>query len=218
MLAFLLTVIQIFALNALVYLAWRPLSFRPFMYKWFSNSFSSRALLAPMLLSVFSHQHFFHFLLNMYVLNSFAEATQQKFLGGAQFLAFFLSAGLFGSLASLIEKSLSGRVVRSLGASGAVMGLLAYTCLMIPDSQLQIIFVPSFTFSASSAITALMAFDMLGLLLRWRMFDHAAHLGGAVFGLLYAHGLQDFIWNSYGDWIVEKHEAWKEEDGKKKRK
>jgi rhomboid-like protein len=27
--------------------------------------------------------------------------------------------------------------------------------------------------------------DVVGALLRWRMFDHVAHLGGAAFGLFY---------------------------------
>lgn len=33
----------------------------------------------------------------------------------------------------------------------------------------------------------LVLFDIVGLLARWRSFDHAAHLGGALFGYLYYH-------------------------------
>jgi len=40
---------------------------------------------------------------------------------------------------------------------------------------------------------ALLSFDFNGILLGWRLFDHAAHLGGAVFGLWYAYGGAKYI-------------------------
>lgn len=98
------------------------------------------------------------------------------------------------------------------------MAMLGYVCCKYPDSQLSIIFLPMFTFSASSvsgdtslryiiypakdynfflysylyfscmritkkALKAIMAVDAVGCVLRWTFFDHAAHLGGALFGL-----------------------------------
>lgn len=33
------------------------------------------------------------------------------------------------------------------------------------------------------AIKAILAFDMAGVVLGWKLFDHAAHLGGALFGM-----------------------------------
>lgn len=33
------------------------------------------------------------------------------------------------------------------------------------------------------ALKAIIAFDTAGLALGWRFFDHAAHLGGALFGM-----------------------------------
>lgn len=38
-------------------------------------------------------------------------------------------------------------------------------------------------FSYEQGILALLTFDTLGLVLRWKMFDHAAHLGGTLFGM-----------------------------------
>jgi rhomboid-like protein len=55
--------------------------------------------------------------------------------------------------------------------------------MKVPDAKLQIIFLPFFTFSAENAVYGLLAFDALGLVLGWKMFDHAAHLGGALFGM-----------------------------------
>ena len=40
----------------------------------------------------------------------------------------------------------------------------------------------------------LMTFDALGLLLGWKVFDHAAHLGGVLFGM-YVAQLADFYFS-----------------------
>jgi rhomboid-like protein len=55
--------------------------------------------------------------------------------------------------------------------------------MKIPDARLSIVFLPFFHFSAEQAIYGLIAFDLLGLIFRFRMFDHAAHLGGTLFGV-----------------------------------
>lgn len=67
--------------------------------------------------------------------------------------------------------------------SGAIMGILAYVCTKYPDTELGILFLPMVTFSAGSAIKVLMGVDLAGCILGWRMFDHAAHLGGALVGM-----------------------------------
>ena len=67
--------------------------------------------------------------------------------------------------------------------SGAIMAVLGYVCTESPDSRLAIVLLPMLTFTAGTAIKALVAFDTLGALLRWQLFDHAAHLGGTLFGV-----------------------------------
>lgn len=67
--------------------------------------------------------------------------------------------------------------------SGAVMAVLGYVCTQFPDNQISIIFLPWFHFSAETGIKAIMALDLAGCLLGWKLFDHAAHLGGALFGM-----------------------------------
>lgn len=63
------------------------------------------------------------------------------------------------------------------------MGILAYVCTKYPDTELGILFLPMVTFSAGSAIKVLMGVDLAGCILGWRVFDHAAHLGGAFAGV-----------------------------------
>ena len=49
----------------------------------------------------------------------------------------------------------------------------------------QIVFLPMFSFTAASALKGLALMDAVGMALRWRFFDHAAHLSGLVFGVAY---------------------------------
>lgn len=152
-----------------------------------------------MFLSMFSHSTPVHLGLNMFVLYSFSQPAGITF-GKEQFLALFLAAGMCGSLASVVNKTIVKSTASSLGAvstptcdldcfirypnqSGGVFGPLAATCILYPDSQLQIVFLPFFTFSAGMAIKCMMAVDLIGMFARWRFLDHAAHLGGALFGV-----------------------------------
>ena len=71
----------------------------------------------------------------------------------------------------------------SVGASGALFGLLGIYASLFPDNMLQFLFLDQYPFSAESGIKGLMAFDALGMLFRWAFLDHACHLGGAMFGI-----------------------------------
>lgn len=56
--------------------------------------------------------------------------------------------------------------------------------MKMPEARLRILFVPFFDFSAQAAVIGIIVFDLCGLLFRFRLFDHAAHLGGSLFGML----------------------------------
>uniref|UniRef100_A0A674C3C6 rhomboid protease n=1 Tax=Salmo trutta TaxID=8032 RepID=A0A674C3C6_SALTR len=49
---------------------------------------------------------------------------------------------------------------------------------------------------ASGASLAIVAMDTAGLVLGWRYFDHAAHLGGAIFGIWYIMYGHELIWKN----------------------
>lgn len=155
----------------------------------------------PMALSVFSHYSVIHLALNMYVVLSFTNVAVNNFLGPDQFWAVFLTAGLVSSLFGITHKAVLRSPIRAVGASGAILGMLGYTCMKIPEARLKILFIPGFDFSARSAIIGVLLFDIAGLLLRFRMFDHAAHIGGTLFGVFYALVGQDLIWNRYGSHV-----------------
>nr|KAF6474779.1 hypothetical protein HJG63_010934 [Rousettus aegyptiacus] len=108
----------------------------------------------------------------------------------------FSDAGVISSFVSYVCKVATGRYGPSLGASGAIMTVLAAVCTKIPEGRLAIIFLPMFTFTAGNALKAIIAMDTAGMILGWKFFDHAAHLGGALFGIWYITYGHELIWKN----------------------
>ncbi|KAL4066045.1 hypothetical protein V8B97DRAFT_2021162 [Scleroderma yunnanense] len=101
------------SLNAVVFLAWKARRIRPFMWRAFTHDpLSGRSY--TLLTSIFSHKSFLHLIANNMALCSFGSAATSLFYfqqrGNPdlppeassiwQFLAFFLSAGMFSGLVS----------------------------------------------------------------------------------------------------------------------
>ncbi|KAJ8357846.1 hypothetical protein SKAU_G00206400 [Synaphobranchus kaupii] len=189
------TVSGIIAVNALVFCCWRIPSLQRTMIKYFTSDPASKALCFPMILSTFSHYSLLHMGANMYVLWSFSSSIV-SLLGPEQFMAVYMSAGVISTLVSYVSKTATGRLGPSLGASGAIMAVLAAVCTKMPEAKLGIIFLPMLTFSAGNALKAIIAMDTAGLVFGWRIFDHAAHLGGALFGVWYIAYGHKLIWKN----------------------
>lgn len=180
-------------LNSVVLLAWRFNTFRPVMMKYFvSQTSTTKIPLSPMILSCFSHSMPLHFAFNMYALYSFSNFAT-ALLGPEQLVGLFISAGVVSSLTSIAHRLITKRTIPSLGASGALLGVIAYVCVARPQSELLLFFIP---IAAGNAIKALMVIDIIGVIARWRYIDHAAHLGGSLFGVWYA---------TYGEKIYYQH-------------
>ncbi|XP_058489833.1 presenilin-associated rhomboid-like protein, mitochondrial [Solea solea] len=199
------TVTGIIAANVIVFCCWRVPSLQRTMIKYFAANPASKTLCSPMLLSTFSHFSFFHMAANMYVLWSLSTSAVSM-LGQEQFMAVYLSAGVISAFASYVAKMATGRFGPSIGASGAIMTVLAAICIKMPEAKLGIIFLPMFTFSAANAIKAIIAMDTAGLVLGWRFFDHAAHLGGAIFGIWYVLYGNELIWKNREPFVKLWHE------------
>ena len=186
----------IIAINCGVFGLWHIASLRTAMTKWFLSSPSSGARCWSMLLSTFSHYSGIHLALNMYVLWSFSSAADRLF-GREHFLAFYLTAGTLSSLASYVIKYFRRSHVPSLGASGALMAVIGAFCWSQPNAEIGIAFISDIlpiSFSALSAMKFLIVMDTLGVVFRWSFFDHAAHLGGILFGIWYAAAGHKIIW------------------------
>ncbi|KAM3604528.1 uncharacterized protein V6R79_012607 [Siganus canaliculatus] len=187
------TVTGIIAINAVVLCCWRIPAMQRSMIKYFTSNPASKTRCLPMVLSSFSHYSIIHMVANMYVLWTFSSGIV-SLLGREQFLAVYMSAGVISTMVSYMCKTATRRLHPSLGASGAVMAVLAAVCAKVPEAKLGIIFLPMVTFTAGNALKALIAIDTAGLILGWRLFDHAAHLGGALFGIWYVAYGHKLIW------------------------
>jgi len=182
--------------NGIVFIGWKVPRLQNFMLKYFMTHTNTKSLKCwPMLLSTFSHYSPVHLIINMIVIKSFSDIGVHLF-GTEQFLALYLSSGVISSFASYFYKVMVVRSGSSLGASGAILGILASCCVARPDLQLMIVFLPFFTISAGMALKGIIMLDTAGLLLKWGFFDHAAHLGGALFGVWYTTYGQNIIWDN----------------------
>lgn len=180
-----MTVLSIVAINTAVFLAWQLPPLRQAMGRNFlHNPLSGKSY--TMLTSMFSQATLWHFGFNMMALYSFGT-TMCDVLGRDQFLALYLSTGLTANFVSHAITSFKNpaTVLPSLGASGAIYGLVSSCAYLFPDQSIYLIFVPFVTFKMAYAVPGLMGLDALGIIRGWRFFDHWAHLSGAGFGYAY---------------------------------
>jgi len=180
-------------LNVLVWAAWRVPALQSTMMRFFMGNPASKATCIPLLLSAFSHHSLIHLGANMMVLHSFIPAAVHL-LGKEQFLAVYLSSGVITSFASMVHKVAVGSTAYSLGASGAICCVLGMFGSYMPEARMQILFLPMINFSAATAIKGMALMDATGLVMKWKLFDHAAHLSGVLCGVVWAY------WGSMGLW------------------
>lgn len=98
----------------------------------------------------------------------------------------------------LMQKYSSLLTRHSLGLSGGAYTLVILVTMETPDTQVvgpHTLFTP---ISIATSTAILVSLDLTGLVLGWRMFDHAAHLGGAAFG---------WFWFVYGQEAYERIKA-----------
>lgn len=108
-----------------------------------------------------------------------------------------MAGGTFASLTSHLFKLAVRDRRPSLGASGAVFALIGASTYLHPHAEVRFIFFPFIPFESQSLLPLVVLFDLAGVYgvisRRWNWgFDHAAHLGGLLFGLLYTHLLVEY--------------------------
>ena len=150
---------------------WRPETPMYHTWQWFTH--------------LFLHDSVPHIMFNMWTLAMFATPllyiwTEKKFL------LLYFGAGLVAAMAYL---PFANEYTMMLGASGAVYGLLAAFAVCFPRAPVSLIFVP-IAFPAKYFVTALVAYELFAQLTGISLFGdniaHMAHVGGAIFGALFA--------------------------------
>lgn len=161
---------------------------------------------------MFSHSpgSLFHIIFNMFALWMFGKILENVW-GQKRFLIFYLACGVGAAALHLgiqyfrceqlwdaisannimaINKLIGG-AAPALGASGAVMGVMAAFAYTFPNTELYIMFIP-FPIKAKWAVLGYAAIDLFGGVanISGDNIAHFAHLGGAITGFIIV-----LIWN-----------------------
>lgn len=140
---------------------------------------------------MFFHGGFTHFLFNMLTLWMFGTAIEQTW-GTRRFTFYYLACGAFAGICvvvlPLISYMFGGSAgplyTATIGASGAIFGLILAFGLLFPEAPILVMFI--FPIPAKY-----FAFLMGGIEFFLQMsqpgsgISHVAHLGGMLFGLVY---------------------------------
>jgi len=160
---------------------------------------------------MFSHSPtmFFHIIFNMLVLWMFGRVLENIW-GPKRFLLFYIACGLGAATLHLGVQyfraeqlwqavqignqtevmKYRGALAPALGASGAIMGIMAAFAYLFPNTELFLIPIP-FPIKAKWLVLGYVAYDLFGGLgVVGDNVAHFAHLGGAITGFIIV-----FIWN-----------------------
>ena len=153
---------------------------------------------------MFMHGGIFHLLFNMLALWMFGSLIERAW-GPKRFLIFYLVCGVAAavtqlasyaydyrhidgmnlSLEQVIEYQNALRASYTVGASGAIMGVLAAFGYLFPNTELFIMPIP-FPVKAKWAVIGIIALDVFGGISKTANDNvaHFAHVGGALAGFL----------------------------------
>ncbi len=147
---------------------------------------------ATLFTAMFMHGGIGHIVGNMLYLWVFGDNLESR-MGHVKYLFFYLLCGLVASLCHVFASSILGKdlLIPSLGASGAISGVLGGYLLLFPKNRIKIL--------AFAFIIHVPAFITLGLWIGLQLFSgwgslestgdgggvaYAAHIGGFFAGLL----------------------------------
>ena len=153
---------------------------------------------------MFMHGGFFHLFFNMYTLYFFGRVLEEKW-GAKKFLIFYFVTGLGAALvhtgveylqmntwmSQVAEGSMAAqarihalKMTPTVGASGAIYGVLMGFAMLYPDALMSLVF-PPVTMKAKWFVLIFAAIELLtGVTGTGGGIAHFAHLGGLIFGYI----------------------------------
>jgi len=131
----------------------------------------------------FLHVSWTHLIFNMLSLIFFSGSVE-SYLGGVQFLIIYLASLIGGNLFTLLLHKNHGDY-NSVGASGAVCGIIFASIALFPGMGIGIFFIP---FSIPGWLYGLLyvLYSIYGIKSKKGNIGHEAHLGGALIGMMVA--------------------------------
>ncbi|KAF2495885.1 hypothetical protein BU16DRAFT_526434 [Lophium mytilinum] len=186
----------IVGINLAVFVVWRIPRFWPLLNKYMVSTPAYPVALAT-LGNIFSHQSFSHLLLNITWLMTMGVWCHDL-VGRGVFLSTYVAAGTCGSLASLTFFVLARNYKSaSLGASGALNGVLALFCIATTRDHVRIPFTDiERPVNLKMVLAAFLLLEVYNMRKgRVKLMDHWAHLGGAAVGVSVGTTMrwQDFV-------------------------
>tara|TARA_Y100000385_G_C12947751_1_gene574104 strand:+ start:411 stop:1025 length:615 start_codon:yes stop_codon:yes gene_type:complete len=143
-----------------------------------------------MISHVFFHADFTHLMFNMFSLFFLGEVLIKSFIGYygsstgmVHFAILYFIGGVFATLLPYF-KNQDNSNYSSLGASGSVSAVVFGAILWLPNMQLGLLFFP-FPIPAYIFGPLFLAFEYFALRRGRGNIAHDAHIGGALFGILY---------------------------------
>ena len=142
-----------------------------------------------MITHMFMHGSFTHLIFNMFGLYMFGSRLEQMW-GAKRFINFYLITGLGAALLHTlvqdyeITQGLVSINQPTVGASGALFGILVAFAMYWPNTQLFLMFIPV-PIKAKWAVIGYAAFELFAGISGFQAgVAHFAHLGGALFGFI----------------------------------
>jgi membrane associated rhomboid family serine protease len=142
---------------------------------------------------LFLHGGLWHLLLNMLVLWMFGGDLERRW-GRRRFLTYYFLTGVGAGLINVLVKTISdfrgigSSLQATIGASGAIYGILLASALVFPDRQVWLIPFPVMLPMRVYVLImgAIAFFGSLGS--SGDNISHISHLGGMIFGFAYLRG------------------------------
>ena len=132
---------------------------------------------------LFMHGSFMHLLFNMFALWMFGLELENEW-GSKKFLGYYVLCGLGAALANLFIAPLFATAAPTVGASGAIYGVLLAFGMMYPDRPIFVYFL--LPIRARYFVMIYMALEIYaGVSSTSDGVAHFAHLGGAAVGFFY---------------------------------
>ena len=157
----------------------------PLMSKWFAlNPISFIWKPWQLVTYMFMHGGFGHLFFNMYTLFIFGSVLENVW-GTKKFLTFYFVTGIGAALVNIGVQYLTGSFALTVGASGAIYGILMGYAMLYPDSMLTLV-LPPVSMKAKWFVLIFAGIELL-LGISNNPADnvaHFAHLGGLIFAFL----------------------------------
>jgi membrane associated rhomboid family serine protease len=161
---------------------------------------------------IFLHGGLFHLLINMLMLWMFGRELEQVW-GKRRFLNYFFLCGVGAGLIEVIIKTIPtlfgqpASLVPTIGASGAIFGILIANAILFPDRRIWLIPLPV-TIPMRPYVAVMAAIEFFGTLSSGGdNVSHLCHLGGMLVGYIYLRR-GSFLYNvrnSVTDWKVQRN-------------